>query len=134
MNDSHYKVFLHFLPNPQVSTMVMIAFSLVVSLLLLPASAQVENTRAFTTLSCQQPPGSPNHQVYASATATNRCACITPAEAASNSAYVRCRTFNFPHYYSKMKTGVAACDESTGKCTLSCNSEYDDKLIQMAHN
>jgi hypothetical protein len=72
--------------------MVMIAFSfkLVVSLL---ASAQVENTHAFTTLSCQQPPGSSNHQVYASMTTTNRCACTTPAKAASNSAYVRCRTF-----------------------------------------
>ena len=78
-----------------------LAFSLV-SLLLLPASAQVENTFAFTTLSCQQPPGSPNHEVYASKSADRRCACITPAEATS--AYVRCRTFILPHYYSKIKT------------------------------
>jgi hypothetical protein len=82
-----------------------LAFSLV-SLLLLPASAQVQNTYAFTTLSCQLSPGTPNHQVYASTTAANPCACITPADAASEPAYVRCRTFNFPHYYSKMKSMV----------------------------
>jgi hypothetical protein len=82
-----------------------LAFSLV-SLLLLPASAQVENTFAFTTLSCQQPPGSPNHVVYASTSANPRCACIIPAELEATSAYVRCRRFNFPFYYSKMKTIV----------------------------
>jgi hypothetical protein len=83
-----------------------LALSLV-SLLLLPASAQVENTFAFTTLSCQRPPqGSPNHQVYASTTADRRCACIVPAEAASMSVYVRCRKFNPPHNYSKMKTMI----------------------------
>ena len=99
--------FIFFL-TPKDSTIMMrsrLAFSLV-SLLLLPASAQVENTLAFTTLSCQQPPGSPNHEVYASTSANRRCACITPAEAASLSAYVRCRTFNHPHYYSKMKSMV----------------------------
>jgi hypothetical protein len=30
--------------------------------------------------------------------------------------------------------GVAACDEQTGRCTLSCNTEYDDKLIQMGRS
>ena len=88
-----------------IRSRLQVSFSLI-SLFLLSASAQVENTYTFTTLSCQQPPGSPNHEVYASTTATNRCACITPAEAASDSAYVLCRTFNLPHYYSKNENNV----------------------------